>query len=436
VLVCIAIVGGALLWRQSVGGPELRLVESPRLLGRKAAVDLQLRAQGGRLSTVRITLEQGDRVYDLFASDSLRTNEATLSAALNLRASGATEGEARLVFYVGDDFWRPRKANDEPTLKLPVLVDLTPPPLQIRSATRYPEPGGAALAVLFAPGAEECFVEIGGRRFAAHARGEESLQLSLYAVPLDYDGKSPPTAVATDAAGNRSVAELPVVIRAKAVATGSVDLSEQWLTRELPELLDTDVEEIRKDLGAAFRRVSVDLRAEALAQREALAAASVDVALWSGAFQQLPNSSVLSRFGVRRTYRLGGQELDEKVHQGFDLASVRHAKIPAANAGRVVWAGPLTIYGNTVIVDHGLSLMTLYGHCSSLQVAVGDTVERGQTIALSGATGLAVGDHLHFEVVVGGVPVTPLQWFDRSWIESHIESVARDGGAVLRDGGN
>ena len=120
------------------------------------------------------------------------------------------------------------------------------------------------------------------------------------------------------------------------------------------------------------------------------------------------------------------------MHQGYDLASVAMAEIPAANSGSVVHAGPLTIYGNTVIIDHGQGLLTLYGHCSSIQVAVGDTVQKGQTIARTGATGLAGGDHLHLEVIVGGVPVNPLEWLDPAWIRSHVEGPLNEGGVTGR----
>jgi murein DD-endopeptidase MepM/ murein hydrolase activator NlpD len=431
-LVIVALVGGsALIWRQRVGGPQLVDANLPTVLGRDTTVDFHLRARGGHLSTLRVVLEQGDAHFDLFASDSLRTKEATVSARLEVAASGAKEGEARLLVYAGDDYWRPRGESKNAVAMEPVSIDLTPPGLQVRGATRYPEPGGSALAVLSAPDAQRCYVEVGDRRFPTHARGEA--QVCLYAVDLDYDGSHPPQAVAEDAAGNRSVAELPVVIRAKPVPTGQVHLDRAWLVRTLPTLLGTDPSEVEADVGAAFRKVSVDLRAAAAAELESLATRSPDAAEWHGAFRQMPGSSVLSRFGVRRTYLLDGKGLDEKVHQGIDLASVRHAEIPAANDGRVVHAGPLTIYGNAVVVDHGLGLMTLYGHCSSLQVAVGDEVKKGQTLAFTGATGLAVGDHLHFEVLVGGEPVSPLQWLDGRWIDSHIEAIAREADVHLRD---
>jgi murein DD-endopeptidase MepM/ murein hydrolase activator NlpD len=121
-----------------------------------------------------------------------------------------------------------------------------------------------------------------------------------------------------------------------------------------------------------------------------------------------------------------GREIDRQVHFGFDLASTRQSPVPAANGGVVVFAEPLTIYGNTVIVDHGLGLQTLYAHLSSVAVKRGDKVTRGQELGRTGATGLALGDHLHFEVLVSGVSVTPLEWWDAKWIRDRINQPLRD----------
>jgi len=102
--------------------------------------------------------------------------------------------------------------------------------------------------------------------------------------------------------------------------------------------------------------------------------------------------------------------------------------VPAANSGVVAFAGPLTIYGNTVIVDHGLGLQTLYAHLSSIEAKVGDKVTKGQELGRSGATGLAVGDHLHFEVLVSGVSVTPLEWWDARWIRERVNRPLKEAG--------
>jgi murein DD-endopeptidase MepM/ murein hydrolase activator NlpD len=96
--------------------------------------------------------------------------------------------------------------------------------------------------------------------------------------------------------------------------------------------------------------------------------------------------------------------------------------VPAANNGRVVFTGALGIYGNTVVLDHGLGLFSLYGHLSEMSVTAGQTVARGDTVGKTGDTGLAAGDHLHFSVMIHGVHVDPVEWWDAHWIQDHVES--------------
>ncbi len=136
----------------------------------------------------------------------------------------------------------------------------------------------------------------------------------------------------------------------------------------------------------------------------------------------MPNGQVMARFGDRRTYRYGGEEVDRQVHLGYDLASVRRAEVPAANAGTVVAARFLGIYGNVVVIDHGYGLLSLYGHLSSIDVSEGEAIERGRTVGRTGVTGLAGGDHLHFGMFLHGVAVDPVEWLDADWIENRIAS--------------
>ena len=100
-----------------------------------------------------------------------------------------------------------------------------------------------------------------------------------------------------------------------------------------------------------------------------------------------------------------------------------HDALPilAANAGRVVYADDLGIYGGCVLIDHGLGVTSLYGHLSQIDVSPGDRVKRGQSLGRSGASGLAGGDHLHFAILVGGTYVDPLEWWDPKWVASNVE---------------
>jgi len=144
--------------------------------------------------------------------------------------------------------------------------------------------------------------------------------------------------------------------------------------------------------------------------------------LWTQSFLQLANSQVESEFADVRSYIYQGKKVDRQVHLGFDLAVSAHTPVVAANDGKVVWAAPLGIYGNCIVVDHGYGLQSIYGHLSELGVKEGDMVKRGQTMGKSGSTGLAAGDHLHFSMQIDGVQVNPVEWWDEHWIKDHIQN--------------
>ena len=107
------------------------------------------------------------------------------------------------------------------------------------------------------------------------------------------------------------------------------------------------------------------------------------------------------------------------------MASTANAPVSAANTGTVIPADYLGIYGNCVIIDHGMGLQSLYAHLSSIDVQVGDAVTAETVLGRSGTTGLAGGDHLHFAMLLHGRPVTPMEWWDPNWIEDRINRKLR-----------
>jgi murein DD-endopeptidase MepM/ murein hydrolase activator NlpD len=129
---------------------------------------------------------------------------------------------------------------------------------------------------------------------------------------------------------------------------------------------------------------------------------------------------VEANFADARTYTYHGEEIDKAYHLGFDLSVTKRYPIEASNSGVVAFTGDLGIYGNTVIIDHGLGLVTLYGHLSSIDVKEGEQIGQKQIVGKSGETGLAAGDHLHFGVYLNGVAVLPIEWWDEKWIRDNI----------------
>ncbi|MCK5419040.1 MAG: M23 family metallopeptidase, partial [Desulfobacterales bacterium] len=117
-----------------------------------------------------------------------------------------------------------------------------------------------------------------------------------------------------------------------------------------------------------------------------------------------------------------GKIIDRQVHLGIDLASVKHAPVPAANSGVVIFSGPLGIYGKTILIDHGFGLFSMYAHLNRSDVGKGQQVSKGDTLGRTGSTGLAGGDHLHFSMLVHNTFVNPVEWWDAAWIKNNILS--------------
>jgi murein DD-endopeptidase MepM/ murein hydrolase activator NlpD len=128
----------------------------------------------------------------------------------------------------------------------------------------------------------------------------------------------------------------------------------------------------------------------------------------------------MARFADDRTYYYKGKKIDEQYHMGIDLASSANSPVEAGNNGKVIFAGKNGIYGLMVVIDHGQGIASLYGHLSEMKVAAGDLVKKGDVIGITGQTGLAGGDHLHFSMLVHGIFVNPLEWLDKHWIEDNI----------------
>lgn len=125
-------------------------------------------------------------------------------------------------------------------------------------------------------------------------------------------------------------------------------------------------------------------------------ASSENRILFKQSFTEPMNNVVTSVYGTKRVYN--GKKKGQ--HLGIDYRAAIGDKVPAANAGKVVFAGDLFYTGWTVIIDHGLDIFTVYGHLSKTLVKAGDMVERGQIVALSGNTGRTSGPHLHWGVKV------------------------------------
>ena len=288
-------------------------------------------------------------------------------------------------------------------------------------------------------------VRVGGieyRGYPAAGAGlpaaDPSLKVAFFALLAEQPIDAPIVAFARDAAGNE--AHVPFVddVFEKKFRRSRIPIDDRFLSRVVPDILahvpgDRPKRPVDSpgDLVADFLAINGDIRRQNAEQISAMARDSAAGMLWTGPFTQLGNSQVEASFADTRTYVYGGRDVDQQTHLGFDLAVTAAVPVRAANSGRVVNASWLGIYGNCVILDHGLGVASLYGHLSSIDVKAGDAVTTGQVLGRSGMTGLAAGDHLHFTMLVGGHPVNPVEWWDAHWIEDRVQrKLAEAGGAA------
>ncbi len=361
-------------------------------------------------------------------------HETTITPTLDLSAAKVPEGRATLELRVADHSWL-AGLRRKPQLTHPVTIDLTPPTLEIPPTEHVARLGGAECVVYkVGPDTVRTGVEVGPRFFPATAGlfADPALRVALFALPPDTP-EAQPTVVVSDQVGNTRRLTFGVTVTPRRFADKIMPLSDDFLARKVPELLQANELETSGDLVTGYLRINRDLRATSEARLREMCRETASTPRWEGSFHRLPNAAPLSGFADHRTYVYGGKTVDEQTHLGFDLASIRGSAVPAGNRGRVVFAGPLGIYGNTVVLDHGLGLFSLYGHLSTMQVTAGADVARGDMLGNTGDTGLAAGDHLHFSTMIHGVHVDPVEWWDAHWIRDHVESrlnaYPRSGGA-------
>ena len=212
-----------------------------------------------------------------------------------------------------------------------------------------------------------------------------------------------------------------MILKKQTLKKDQINISENFLNLKIPEF-SQEYPQLSGSMVEQFVYVNSKVRKE---NYDAIVQASSNPfpsRLWHGKFGRMAGSR-MAGFAEHRTYYYNNTEIDQQVHLGVDLASTKRAEIKAANRGNVVLAEYLGIYGNTVILDHGQGIFSLYSHMSQIGVAVGELIDKKTVIGLSGNSGMAGGDHLHFSILINGIFVTPLEWWDIQWLQMNIEDV-------------
>ena len=434
-LVVILAVGWKALQNQ---GPAITIKDPPRGLGQSTQLHIQARDAHHNVRRIDLEVFQAGHLlygieYAVSASPAhwwkFRSRQESVldwTAPLNRKLMrGLSEGSADIEITASNDSWGRCFRGGQSRLRLTLPVRFTPPSIEVLTTQHYINQGGCDM-VLFhvSPGAVASGVQA-GKYFFPGFPVKPSLpetRLALFAYPWDLDPATPARIVARDDAGNETLANFSYRVFPKKFHTDTIRLTEAFMEHVVPPIMSQTPElDDEGSLLKNFLEVNGRLRETDAERLIELSQRTSPRFLWHEAFIRLP-SKTEAYFADYRTYLYNGQVVDHQTHLGFDLAGLEHMPVEAANDGVVVLAGFLGIFGNAVVIDHGCGLQTLYGHLSQIGVKAGDAVKRGQIIGRSGETGLAGGDHLHFSVLLDGIPVNPTEWWDPHWIHDRIEA--------------
>jgi murein DD-endopeptidase MepM/ murein hydrolase activator NlpD len=419
ILVAIALV--VLLLVFLVARSATPVVELPSVvtsLGQATPITAHVRDPRG-IRKLQAFVEQNGTRYQVFEmAQPSKSRDSTWSFTAGTKTTPQLkEGKAKLIVEATSNDLLRKTGRAERD----VTVVTRPPTLSVDSEQHYLYLGMADLATFTVSGTlTEAGIRVGDQTFRAWPMpsGKPGL-FSLYAFAWNMPTDTVPLVYASNAAGNDVTSPLVVVFPKKEQPKYTVhdlQVSDAFLQKVINELDPNGT----GDPVARFVKINSEMRRANNKTLSDLRLKTADKFLWSKTFIRQPHSQAEANFADVRNYIYQGTKIDQQVHLGYDLAVTQHVGVEASNDGTVVYAAPLAIYGNCIVVDHGYGLQTIYGHLSRIDVHEGDAVKQGQVMGLSGQTGMAGGDHIHFAMQLDGVQIDPKEWWDAHWIKDHI----------------
>lgn len=418
--------------------PTIKLETEMGHLGQKSKVAITVSDQGSGLREVRAVIRQGKKDAVVVERQLGRTSVLSQGVPslretieIDTEALGLSDGPAEMMVSVRDlSWWQWARGNLAQEI-FTTEFDTKPPRIRVVGIPNGIKPGGSGVIVY---GANEAIYDHGviingitHPGFSIPNRKDGAFA-AFIALPYDAEGVKEAKVFARDGAGNQSSQSLALRFWPVRKKEGNIAVSDSFLNAKLPEFAEhypemkgTPIEqyifvnnEVRKRNGDKIKELCLHPDPERH---------------WEGKFLRM-ESAPMAGYADYRTYSYQGQKIDSQVHLGVDLADHQQSDIFAANNGKVIYADYLGIYGNMVMIDHGQGVFSLYGHLSEIRCKVGDMVKTGDLIGLSGTSGMAGGDHLHFSILVNGVFVTPVEWWDDHWIKDNILLFLQDSKSV------
>ena len=403
----------------------------------KKPLQVTLNDESG-IKSYKITLKTAKDEKILYNEQLLEVKTSINVEVKPPRSAYAMKDKSIKIIVEATDFSKWNFLNGNHTVKeFEFIIDKKRPQLSSVTHSYKITKGGSALVILKVAdeNLEDAYIQTNyGKKFKLEPFHKDGYFISLVAWPVTQRNFKA-TMVAVDKAGNRSKSYIPFYLKQKNYRVSNIKLSDRFLKGKIAELAYDFVEtQGVEDSIEQFIIINEDVRAKNETLIHNITSNVSDKMINDFKINKmypLKNAQVVASFGDHRKYSYKGKPISQSYHLGLDLASNSMAAIKPQNGGDVVFSDFNGLYGNMPIVDHGLGLYTLYGHCSSVNVNSGDTLSAKEEIAYTGKTGYAMGDHLHFGVLVQGIEVRPQEWMDKKWIKLNISDVIKNAKKII-----
>ena len=321
-----------------------------------------------------------------------------------------------------------------------IIIDNKKPIINVIAQSYKITKGGSAVVVFGASDErlEQVYIHTNyGKDFKATPFVKDGYYASLVAWPANLD-EFRAEVVATDLAGNVSTSQIKYFYQDRKYKLSNIKLSANFISGKVSDLASQYAQNFNSmsDLEK-FKFVNETLRNKNSDDLHAATSAVHEDKIESfepKPFYPLAKGAAVASFADHRIFFMDERQVSESWHMGLDLASVANADIKESNYGKVVFAQENGIFGLNLGIYYGFGLYGIYGHCSATRLSVGSDVKPGDTLAQTGTSGFAFGDHLHFGMVVQGVDVRPEEWMDSKWIKDNVSDVLESSKKLIQKG--
>lgn len=410
--------------------PQIALTGVSQYMGKTASVTIDASDSKTGLHSLQLVLKQDGQEHILLDRQFPRKKYTGMigepavheQITIDIAKEKLKEGKASLILTAMDSSFRHGFSGNSTTITKEFTIDTTPPIVQILHNRKYIGAGESGIVIYHLSGD----VAHHGVMIEDHFNpgfplddGKKNDFIAYFALPYSATTISKSEIVASDAAGNSTHVSFSSIYKKVEQRNDKINISNSFLNAKIPEFQQHHPELEGSQLKK-YITINNVVRTQNNKKISEICSKSDPQRYWEGRFLRMPGAQ-RAGFADHRTYYYNGEVIDHQVHLGVDLASVAHADVRAANSGKIVFASYLGIYGNMVIIDHGQGVFSLYSHLNQILVKVGDMVKKDQHIAITGKTGMAGGDHLHFSMLINGIFVTPKEWWDPQWVEAIID---------------